>query len=311
MNIALSCDNNYCQHTSVTIVSTCINNNDVLHFYILTNFIDKENQSEFDRLANKFNCKIDVVLIDDNIIKKFPIGKGTANDYVNFATYYRLLLPDVLPNIDRVLYLDSDIVVNGSLSELWNWTFSGENFIAALEDERCSSSRGAARLGYEVSFSYFNAGVLLLNLKEMRLHFSFNNVVNYVNGHRDSIMFHDQDILNGLFHSKKEYFPLKFNVMNPFLKKNAVLPERYRSQRNALQHPVVIHFSSPIKPWHKECRNPYNFLYYKYLVYTKWKDYKPKFKNVTIKDKLHYKLEILARVILEFLHLKYSSYIKI
>lgn len=311
MNIVLTLDNNYCQHAAVVIASVCYNNPQKHIFFIITDYISEHNIAILSKLVQSYNSTIIFRNINLDLTKNFPIGIHTANTYVTLATYYRLFMIDLLPSyIDKVLYLDCDLVVNGSLEELWNWEFKGITCIAAVEEQLSIGIKRTKALGYPQKYSYFNAGVLLVDVNKMREAYSYKKAINYIQQKKDIIQYHDQDVLNGLFYDKKEFLPLEFNVMDIYLYQRTKLPQRYINEEKSLLSPKIIHFSGPMKPWFKECKHPYKELYYFYLSNTEWRSYIPKSKFTKRQDKLIYLAKELTKKFLGLLRIKCYNFRK-
>lgn len=310
MNLLLTFDNNYSQHAGVVMASFLANHTGIHSFYVISDSISEDNQKLLHSIVSSYHCQLSFYFVNVNIVKQFPIGQGTANTYVSIATYFRLFITEVLPeSIDRILYLDCDIVIDKSIEEIWHHTFSENHCIYALEEAPVLAANGCKRLHYDTSFSYFNAGVLLIDLKGLRKVYNFPSAINFIK--TNDIKFHDQDVLNGMLYDKKQFMPLKYNVMDSFLIKNAKLPERYLHQEEALFQPAIIHFSGPIKPWHRESKNPYTDRYYYYLRQTPWKDYIPVHKYQTLKGKSIYLLKRIAKWLLEAFRIKHYSFISL
>lgn len=308
MNILLTFDNNYSSHAGVVIASFVSNNVGSHNFYIVSDYISEDNKRKLKECAPTSHFYY--IGIDKHLAEMFPMGKRMANHYVSVAAYYRLFALSLLPaSIERILYVDSDIVFRGNASALYNTPRLQDYCLLALEESSTMALAGCQRLGYPNSFSYFNSGVLLLNMHEIRKEYYFGQAVNYATSH--TIIFHDQDILNGLFHDKKAFFPLKYNVLDSFLICHAQLPQRYENQKEDLLNPVIVHFSGPLKPWYQECNNPYRCLYEKYLSMTPWRGEKPIVKYQTIKAKSAYLSKLFIKAILERLNLRYYHFIKI
>lgn len=305
MNIVLTLDNHYCQHAATVIASICINNPDSHNFYLISDFISEDNKKKFEKQLHTTESKIYFIPIDKNLYNFFPVGKGTANNYISLAAYFRLFICDLLPiELEKVLYLDCDLVVNGSIKDLWNWKFSPNACMAALEEQEQIKNDRIKDLHYPKEYSYFNSGVILIDLQKMRKNYSSSQAIDFIKKHFNIIKFHDQDVLNYFFYNKKDFFPLKFNVMDIFLYESTKLPRRYISEAGALLTPTIIHFSGPIKPWFKECKHPYKELYYFYLSYTEWKNYVTKSKFSNNIEKLDYLLKILIKNLLGILRIK-------
>lgn len=308
MNILLTFDNNYSEHAAVVIASLLLYNKGSQDFYIVSDYISEENRAKLRTTA--LNSKVHFIIIEKSKFKDLPIGKGTANTYVTIATYYRLIAIDLLPKrLDKVLYLDSDITINGDITGLYYSTFPEGIFIKVLEETPSLAKEGTLRLEYPSEYSYFNAGVILFNMSKVREYYSFNKAKEYAKNH--IIKFHDQDILNGLFYDKKEFFQLKYNVMESALIKNAPIAERYLEQKDAIYNPAIIHFSGHLKPWQKECKNPYKYKYLSALSMTPWKDSKLQNRFSKRKDKNIFKIKNLIKRILELLHIRYYSFVDI
>lgn len=311
MNIVLTLDNNYCQHAAVVIASVYLNNPGSHDFYIIIDYISTSNKQKLLRQISQTTCKIHFIVINKNQIINFPIGKNTANTYISLAAYYRLFLIDLLPsNIERILYLDCDTIVNKSLQSLWEWNFSPNACIAALEEQEKLVKERTKILQYPILHSYFNSGVILINLIKMRKYYSTAKAIEYIKEHKKSIKYHDQDVLNYFFHNKIDFIPLEFNVMDIFLYKGVQLQQRYIKEEKSLFAPKIIHFSGPMKPWFKECKHPYKTLYYYYLSKTEWKSYIPHSKFIRYQDKLMYHIKEIIKYILNMLNIGHYSYRK-
>lgn len=308
MNILLTFDDGYCKHAAATIASLTYNNPGAHHFFIVADKLSDEHLAALRQCAPK--CQIDFIRIDISKFKQLPIGKGTANQYISIAAYFRLLALDLLPkDLDRILYLDCDIIVNGNLEVFYLSEFKSSVCLLALEENPLLAKSCCERLGYDNAYSYFNSGVLLLNLPEIYRAYNYQKALDFADCHQ--LLYHDQDILNGLFHDRKDFFELKYNVLDSFLIKGFNLPERYLTQKKDLYHPVIIHFSGPLKPWYTECRHPFRSLYYKYLRMTPWKDAKPTPKYTTLKEKMIFQTKRLVKNVLDTLHLRPYRFISI
>ena len=118
-------------------------------------------------------------------------------------------------DIDKVLYLDSDIVVDKSLETLWNSNIS--NYAVGCVTDMSEAKHDYNRLDFDPKLGYFNAGVLLINLKYWRDHHIIDEFVNIIINHPEMIEQHDQDVLNIVLCKNKFTLPLTYNVQNGFL----------------------------------------------------------------------------------------------
>ena len=310
MNIILTFDNNYCQHAAVVMASICHNNNGNIEFYVVSEYISEDNLSKLTATIESYGCSLHYVKLSFDIIDKLPIGKNTANTYVNKSTYYRLFIPYIV-DIDKALYLDCDIVVCGNINSFYNTQFPEDICIVGVEDELHNSSSSPIRLGYPIKYSYFNAGVLLLNLKLIRKLYSLNDLLECLEKNEKKIKYHDQDVLNILFHKHKMFVSLVYNLQDVYLIRNRDLPPSICNQHHLLNNPLIIHYSGPIKPWHIECRNPYKSEYLKYLKKTPWRDFHPFNKFDKLPDIVFFRIKKIIKLILELFHLSNYSYINL
>ncbi|GHT96385.1 hypothetical protein FACS1894141_6480 [Spirochaetia bacterium] len=148
------------------MTSVCENNRDEnITFHILTDGISKKNKMQLEHVAYAYNKQILIYSVNKSILKECPVRVG---DHVSLATYFRILMPSILPsNLDKILYLDCDIIVRKSLVDLWATDIT-HNPIGAVYDMTIDDIRNYNRLRYDRALGYFNAGVLLVNLKYWR-----------------------------------------------------------------------------------------------------------------------------------------------
>lgn len=267
MDIICSTDNNYVQHCAVMLVSFFENNKSSLDnphtIHLLTEGINEKNKKILQNLVASYQGKLCYYLIDSPIIKQLPIKES---DHLTIATYYRLFVANVLPhNLEKALYLDCDIIVKKSLTKLWS--ISLDNYpIAAMEEMGCSLPDVFQRLQYEKKYGYFNAGVLLINLKYWREHNLTQLFFQYISKFYDSIKAHDQDVLNGVLH--KKYLPISFewNSEEAFYHYNFIKKHwNEHGFRKKLRSPAIIHYTWKPKPWDANCHHPlrYDYFYYR------------------------------------------------
>jgi len=178
--------------------------------------------------------------------------------HISIETYYRYVIADLLPSLDKGLYLDADIIVDGCLSEFYEKNIN-DYYCSGVEDYILKKSHYSAEIGFCEDELYINAGVLLLNLDRLRKENMseklFSNTVKYSN----MIQFQDQDIINITLHHKILKAESKFNYCTADFKK-----------RNEA---VVIHFTGPKKPWHKNYVRIYEFWKPRWKHWRKYKRY--------------------------------------
>ena len=270
MHIVFCLDNNYIPYCATTIASVIANNQkEEITFHLFVDGITDVNRIMMQEWLGKQEGK-DILFyeLSEDAFKDFPVGDA----YINLTTYFRLVIQDKLPDIDKVIYLDCDTIVNGSLKELWN-TEMGDYAVAGVRDRVNDSIRLYNRLRYPMHDGYVNAGVLLINLKKWREFHVFDRAKEIAKSMPEALKNHDQDIINILFHDNKLMLPFRYNLLEYYLyvEEWLYLDRKYYPEMiDACKNPVIIHFCMPQKPWHYECINPFKDLYYKYRKITPW-----------------------------------------
>lgn len=300
IHIACNIDENYIMQCCTTLASVMYNNKEEqISFHILANDISQKSKKIISDEVEKFSQDVFFYDILDKDIESYSIY---GNGHISMATYYRLLVADMLPtNIHKLIYIDCDLVVNGSIKELWDIDVSCYA-IAAVEDMWSGKSDNYVRLSYPQEDTYFNAGVLLINLDYWRQHQIGQVSMEYAKKHEDSLVHNDQDILNALLHDKKLLIPFRWNIQDGFLRnKRRIRKQALPRLLKELEHPVIIHYTGHRKPWLYYCLHPYQKLFFKYLDMTRWKGERPDIP-------LSWKLKVATDKILYSLHLKAKKY---
>lgn len=281
MNIICSTDDNFVQHCSVMLTSVLINNLGV-SVWILTEGLTEANKAILKEEVESRGGIFNFVKVDSTIISKLPMPKHQSLSHISPATYYRLLVSEILPDyVEKAIYLDCDIIVTRSLEELWNTDIS--NYAVGAVHQMWQEIEDASRLNYPVEFGYFNAGVLLINLNYWREHSISTKLVNYLTTHFSKIKMHDQDALNAVLYNKAFTLPCKWNMLHYFFFPdsksiigtfNGEVISNYSEYKKQIKlnrkDPVVIHYVSKPKPWQDKCIHPFVKEYFNYAKKTKF-----------------------------------------
>ncbi len=264
-NIICGIDDKYYQHCGAMLVSLFKHNDDTFHVYILSLELTGEHKKLLKELVESYHNHVYIIDVDRKLIENFPM-KDT--DYPSLATYLRLFIPQLLPlNVEKALYIDSDIIFNGDISDLYNCDIANYA-LAGMED---APHRQPERLGYPIEDLYFNAGFLLLNIKYLRDINFVDMALSYIRDCHHKIVLHDQDVLNALLHGRVRFVPIKWNMLDCFYKNPPFISEKHKSELDtSRKSPVTIHFSGPLKPWHHGCLHPLREEYFKYSKLIPW-----------------------------------------
>jgi lipopolysaccharide biosynthesis glycosyltransferase len=187
-------------------------------------------------------------------------------------TYTRLWIGDFFPpTVERALYLDSDIVVVGDVAPLWNADLGGA-LMGAVDIP--GSDQGVRQLAMRMEDGYFNAGVLLIDLKQWRAIRAEETVLDYIRAYPERVHY-DQDALNACFHRRTKRLDYRWNVIRPFFREPLALPLERAEIESIRREARIIHFNGGSKPWSYFCDHPRRDEYAKYLRMTEWRDYIP------------------------------------
>lgn len=273
MNIALSFNKKYIKYAIVMMTSVCINNTDNIDFYILHSELDGDDYELICNSIRKYDAQAFLLPVDmKECQEKLPVS-----DFWSYEIYYRLLLTELLPqSVDRILYLDVDIIVHGSLEELYNIDFEGMDLCV------CDDCNGTLRIedmsdyqqkifaeSIENGYRYFNSGVMLLNIIELKKRISFATYLDAIKELNYEISAPDQDILNYVHRGKIKYTDWKKYDLFARTAYNMGL-----SYDEMLSENIIIHFAGN-KPW--DCKGIH------YSFEKIWWDYA---KNTDIKELL-------------------------
>jgi lipopolysaccharide biosynthesis glycosyltransferase len=206
--------------------------------------------------------------ISDEMVRQ-KIGESRP-----YAYWYRLLFPELAPDLDKVLYLDCDIIVVDDLMPLWRMDISDYLWGAVCNPLYPSMEPWPlSDLGLPTLGDYVNSGMLLMNLARMREERVIEKIRGYVSQHA-KINCPDQDTINALFYRQCLMLHPRWNLQTTFYElAPRQIPVPAEQIREALANPAIVHFISISKPWHYLSRHPLRHLYAQYRAKTPWPDY--------------------------------------
>lgn len=240
VNLFFSCDDSYIPFLGVALASLK-ENRDVSRHYCIRILHTGLQQDYMDTVTDNFaGPDFSVAFLDiTGEVTNFSRRLHTR-DYYSKSTYYRLFIPEMFPELDKALYLDSDLVVRGNIAELYD-TPLGDNLVGAVPDGFVSTVEQlrryvCRRLDLDSAEQYFNAGVLLMNLKAMRA-FRFQEVFLEL---LEAVTFQvaqDQDYLNAICRGRVTYLSDTWNAM---------------PNGAPVREPKLVHYNVDCKPWRRD-----------------------------------------------------------
>lgn len=302
IHIVCNIDSRYVEHCGVMLSSLLLHNpGSAFQVHILNMGLTTDDKSRISRLGREHEIDFSFYDIPPSLLAGFPIKQS---DHLSLASYLRIFMPRLLPaGIDKVLYLDCDLIVTDSIAGLWETDLAGVA-VAAVEERPPFDVESPKILGYPSENSYFNAGVMLVNLKRWREMDLTGQSKAYIAAHSYQIVHHDQDVINALLNNQKKLLSIRWNLMDFFLLVEPDVQERRTDDlKQSMKHPAIIHFTGSRKPWLHHCDSPFRKLYLKIARQHGWR-------VITPKEQLHYRLRSALYEFLFFLKLKKRKMLK-
>ena len=267
MHLLVALDEGYIPQLSVLLTSIFINHpNDRFALYLLHRSLTPKALDFIRACCNKAMMEYYPIQVDQALFDEAPV-----NDRYPKEMYYRLLAPYFLPDdIEKVLYLDPDILVINSLSGVWNLNLDHALFAAAAHTGKTELSNNVNRIRLKTDHDYYNSGVLLMNLDQCRIEIRKEDIFRYVKEHGNELLLPDQDVLNALYGKRIEAVDDALwnydarNYRNYLLRSGGV-----RDMRWVMQHTSILHFCGRAKPWKSGYRYRFGQIYQHYVQLTK------------------------------------------
>jgi len=279
LSLVFTIDENFVRHFSVALVSVLENNKDLdLNVFVIHDIQDTGKLKEVIGIfKQKYDFNIQLLSLDNSVLENFKVSL-----HLSKAVYFRLFLSEILPsNLDKILFLDSDLVVTGSLRELAEFKFTDQSLLAQDDIELDINIRRLNEMGFPVT-RYFNAGVMLINLNFWRAGDYAKKLLDIADKYMDKLSWWDQDILNICFYDSWQYFDKTYNALH--------------LRRKLAKLPVIVHYAGPSKPWQYMNSNPYRSQYRKYQKLTPYKGIPLEghtLRNIIKKNYVHYKVLLI------------------
>lgn len=235
--IFFACDENFVKYMIVTLRSVMDHASRDFEYrvYVLNTGISRERQESVEAMADE---DFSVLFIDVTSYLKSMKDKLPLRDYYSMTTYYRLFIAEMYPEYDKVIYLDSDVIVLGDISEFYGYDLQGY-YVGAVKDQLDVFGRYVEQVVGVDRDQYFNAGVLLMNCQALRDTDFLARFVELINTYT-FIVAQDQDYLNVICKDKVRWLPVSWNI------------EASSKLSVSEDEILLIHFNMTAKPWKYE-----------------------------------------------------------
>lgn len=239
MDILITVNETFIDIAEEAIFSISYNNKEHINFYLMYSDIPQEKIDKFKKFIEERcnNSFFPIKFVLPEADKMPQILDGT---FVGIEAYYRVFAPFVLPKkLDKILYLDVDLVCMGSLKGLYDEEL-GDNYYIAVADKG-ATKKDLIRLGIPENYTYINNGVTLINLKKIREDLNLQKVINLVLEQSKDLVYLEQDFMNKNFYEKIKVVSNKYNWLVKTCK-----------FKDMPYTPIIFHFAGSNKPWHDD-----------------------------------------------------------
>lgn len=280
MNVVYSASDLYSALAGISLTSLLENNKEEseIHVIIMDNGISEENKRKLTETARKYHRDIRFI----------PLAESLSSVHINIqkwniSTFGRLFEASSLPDTDKVIHVDCDMIVCGSLRELWELDMS-HAMIAGAPD--CLSDIYKTNIGLKPEDIYINAGLLVMNLERIRKTNMEERFLKYIEKNSGFLTYVDQEVLNACVEKEEKIFlPLRYNSYSILHYLTYQQLKRLRHVRHmfpedeytqSVEHPAIIHYTGCFlegtRPWIEGDSHPLKAEFEKYKKISEWKD---------------------------------------
>ena len=241
--IFFTIDDGYAPYLHVALISLIKNASKDRRYKIIVVYqeLNEENRNNLAKLVEDYpNFEMEFKFMKQSLdMITDRIENRIRSDYYTMTIYFRIFIPDMYPEYDKAIYIDSDIIVPGDISELYD-TDMHDNLIGVVTDGSVNDVPELQRymtesLGLKLG-DYFNSGMLLMNMKELRNVHLAEHFLYLLNKYHFDCVAPDQDYLNSMCYGKIEYLDSCWDAM----------PNRNKPE---IENPKIIHYNLFDKPW--------------------------------------------------------------
>ena len=269
-DVACAADESYVPHSAALLHSLIERTPEgtVQVHYLHGPLLSRISRDQLQRMVEGMGARITFIQVEDE-----KVALLAGHGHQTSPTWYRIFLPDLLPNVDRLLYLDCDVIALDSIAPLWELDLTNY-YVGAVTNifEPWYLDRIEV-LGLNSTDDYFNAGVLLMNLDLMRRDGCARGLEDYAVRNHDKLMWVDQDTLVVVLGKRRLALDPRWNCMNS-LHDFPWSADVFGTEAvaAATAHPALRHFEGPpiCKPWHYLCQKANSEAYFAHRRQTPW-----------------------------------------
>ena len=264
VNILITIDEGYIEPFKTLAKSVMVNNRgEYVRFLLVHSSIDGGRLSALHAFCTELGADFAAIRVSED-----DFGDAPTTKRYPLEVYYRLLAPHVLPSsIERVIYLDCDMLVVNSLKPLWELDLQGNAFAAASHSDEVSAVDAMNQLRLDTDHAYFNTGLIVMDTARARGVMTPEKLYECIDELGKLIVLPDQDVFNAV--CGECTLPLDDEVWNYDVRKfpqylAASLAEHHDAAW-VMEHTAVLHFCGRLKPWRKSYAGRFGMLYRHYM----------------------------------------------
>lgn len=248
INVMICITDNLWQQACVTINSILSNTDQEVTIYLVYSELMEVHKTKISSLVSDFKQHfVELCLNDKNI--------NTAYEKVRTGAFpiescYRILAIPYLEGINKIIYMDVDVVVDGDISELWNIDFDGK-YIIASQSNRIDQTYYKCYLGNPFNAPYVYSGLLIMDVDEIRKHLSVEDLIDFWNDYDSLTSWVDMDFINVFFEGKIKVISQKYHSMS------TEFPGTHMNRTRSENRRLVLHWPGYAKPWNEFSKTVY------------------------------------------------------
>lgn len=229
--------------------------------YLMHSSITDVEIKDLQHYIGQYDNQLYEIYIDEDHFANAP-----SNMHYTKEMYYRLLAHKFLPeDIDRILYVDPDVLVINSIRKLYHMDISAYLFAAASRGMFSVKELNKIRF-YPIEIeAYHNSGILLMNLERLRKEVSEESVFQFVEEYKSQLILPDQDVLNAMFSKQIKSIDEKiYNYDVRYFQYYKLTSKNEWDMDTVIKNTVFLHFCGKKKPWNKDYSGNFHSLYKHY-----------------------------------------------
>lgn len=244
--VFMACDEEYAKYAAVTAASSAAGASDALCFYILDGGIEDETRRKLQQIVKGSRHSMEFIKAEVSLFRDLP-------DMAHFSlnAYSRFLIPELKPEINKALYIDTDMIVCGDIAEIYRTDLKGKALAAVPYPEENINphfwEKYKKRLGLPQNHKYFNSGLLLLDCDYMRKNLPPSALIKKTAEIKNKLQMPDQDVLNLEFAENYKELPQQYNLVADVMNRYCDFGKYLRDIHGCF----VLHYTggNGIRPW--------------------------------------------------------------